>query len=83
MVILNQFREEIQGIADGTDQSWTRHKDTPEVKIFYKQENGFSNMTLYMEKVIRAPLINVLAILAEAQLMRQWVPLMKRSELVA
>ena len=68
VVILQQFREEIRAIADGSDQSWTRHKDTPDVKIFYKIEDGFRNCTLYMEKVINAPLINVLAVLAEAQL---------------
>ena len=66
VVIMNMFREEIKGIADGSDQSWTRHKDTPEVKIFYKYEDGFRNCTLYMEKVINAPLINLLAIFAEA-----------------
>lgn len=68
VVILNSFREEIEAIADGRDQSWIRHKDTEEVKIFYKLEDGLKNCTLYMEKVIRAPLINLLAIFAEAQL---------------
>ena len=66
VIILNLFREEIKGIADGSDQSWIRHKDTPEVKIFYKYETGFRNVTLYMEKIVNAPLINVLATLAEA-----------------
>jgi len=66
VVILNLFREEIKHIADGIDQSWIRHKDTPEVKIFYKYEDGFRNCTLYMEKVIQAPMINLLAIFAEA-----------------
>ena len=36
-----------------------------------------------MEKVVRAPLINLLAIFAEAQLMNKWVPLMKRSEITS
>ena len=59
--------EEIKGIADGTDQSWIRHTDKPEVKVFYKYEGGFRNITMYMEKVIRgAPIINILSILAEA-----------------
>ena len=65
-MILNSFREEIQGISEGRDQSWIRHKDTPEVKIYYKLEEGLKNCTLYMEKVIQAPLINLLAVFAEA-----------------
>ena len=83
VVILNSFREEIQGIADGRDQSWIRHKDTPEVKIFYKLEAGLKNCTLYMEKIVHAPLINLLAVFAEAQLFNQWVPLNKRSEILS
>ena len=68
VVILNGFREEIKGIENGSDDSWIRHKDTPEVRIFYKHEDGFRNCTLYMEKIINAPMINLLAIIAEAQL---------------
>ena len=82
-VILNSFRDEIQGIADGTDQTWVRHKDTPELKIFYKLEDGLTNCTLYMEKVVHAPLINLLALIAEAQLFNQWVPLNRRSEILS
>ena len=82
VVILNSFRDEIQAISEGRDESWIRHKDTPEVKIFYKLEDGLKNCTLYMEKIVRAPLINLLAVFAEAQLFNQWVPLNRRSEIL-
>ena len=42
------------------------YKDQEELKIFYKLEEGFANCTLYMEKVIKAPMINLMAVLAEA-----------------
>ena len=83
VVILNSFRDEIQAISEGRDDSWIRHKDTPEVKIFYKLEEGLKNCTLYMEKIVRAPLINLLAVFAEAQLFNQWVPLNRRSEILS
>ena len=35
-----------------------------------------------MEKIIQAPLINLLAIFAEAQLFRNWVPMCRRSEII-
>lgn len=52
--------------ASNVDESWIRHKDTPDVKIYYKHEDGFRNVTLYMEKVVNAPMINLLAVVAEA-----------------
>ena len=48
-----------------------------------KLEDGFRNVTLYMEKVVHAPMINLLAVFAEAQLFQNWVPLNKRSEILA
>ena len=81
--ILNQFREQISGIESGTDDSWTRYKDTDQEKIFYKLETGFTNCTLFMQKVIEAPAINLMATLAEAQLYNQWVPLTRRSAVLA
>ena len=77
--ILDAFREQIAGIESGADKSWTVYKDQEELKIFYKLEEGFANCTLYMEKVINAPMINLMAVLAEAQLYDQWIPLTKKS----
>ena len=79
MEILGAFREQIAGIESGSDKSWTVYKDQEELKIFYKLEEGFANCTLYMEKVINAPMINLMAVLAEAQLYDQWIPLTKKS----
>ena len=50
------------------------------MKIWYKQDEGRELYTFYMEKLIEAPLFNVLSILAEAQTFKDWVPLMYRSD---
>ena len=55
------------------------YKDLEELKIYYKLEAGFANCTLYMEKVINAPMINLMAVLAEAQLYSEWVPMTRKS----
>ena len=62
--------------------SWTVYKDQEELKIKYKLEQGFANCTLYMEKVIQAPMLNLMAVLAEAQLYKEWIPMTKKSEVI-
>ena len=40
VVILSSFREQMHEFSEGRiDPSWIRHKDTPEVKIYYKHED--------------------------------------------
>ena len=62
---------------------WNVYKDLPLEKIYYRFEGASSLCSLYLEKVITAPIINVMAVLAEAQLYKEWVPTTKRSEVVA
>ena len=52
------------------------------MKIYYKLEAGFNNCTLYMEKIINAPMINLMAVLAEAQLYKDWIPMTRKSEVI-
>ena len=46
-------------------KNWIRFKDTETKKIFYQQEEGFKGLTIYLEGVINAPIINLFAVLAE------------------
>ena len=61
---------------------WTMYKNTDELKIFYRQEAGKQNITLYLEKVIECPLINFAMILCEADLFTEWLPLVVKSRLL-
>ena len=40
--------------------------DKEHVKLYYKQEGVGSLYTFYMEKIIKAPMFNVISVLAEA-----------------
>ena len=35
---LDEFMEALNGIENGTDESWTRHKQTDDMKLFYKMD---------------------------------------------
>ncbi|TNV77941.1 hypothetical protein FGO68_gene8534 [Halteria grandinella] len=50
---------------------YQRFKDKPHSKI------------LYVEEVFECPLLNIFAVMGEAQLFKNWVPMMKQSEIVA
>ena len=60
-IIEEILHREISGNFDG----WHRYKDKPENKIYYQLEPGQSLITLYIERVFEAPLINLAALLAE------------------
>ena len=55
--------------------SWTRFIDNSDVKIFYKQEEGLSPITCFIEGVINAPLINVLTIIGSVEQFKEWMPI--------
>jgi hypothetical protein len=75
--IIYECMHEIREMRD-----WTRHTDTPQQKIYYRQEKGQKTLTLYLEGLIKAPIINVVSIFAEVQLLKEWVPLTKVSDLI-
>jgi hypothetical protein len=60
-IIEDVLNKEIAGNFDG----WKRYKDKPESKIYYQLEPGQRIVTLYIEKVFDAPIINLCAFLAE------------------
>lgn len=51
-------------------------------KVFYKMEDGFSTMTIYIEGTINAPMINLFAILCEIDLFPLWIPDTESSKLI-
>ena len=61
---------------------WTKHLDTDERKIYYRQEDDLSNITVYWEFFIDAPIINVGCFLAEYDLYKEWAPMTPVSEVL-
>lgn len=51
---------------EGSDKKWLKFTDYPTLKVYYRLENGRSLYTFYCEKLIQAPLFNVLSVIAEA-----------------
>lgn len=70
--ILGHFLEELKG--DMSD--WNKQTDNDHTKIYYRQEEGLPGITLYLEAVINAPLLNLFAVLGEVQLFKEWVPML-------
>ena len=76
--ILDHFLTELRGdMAD-----WTRYVDTETRKIYWKQENGLKSITVFMEAIYDAPLINLVSILGEIQFFKEWVPMCRQSDLL-
>jgi hypothetical protein len=80
VVTLQDFIKTLEGIQNDTDESWTREKDTEDMKVFYKIEEGSALVTLYLEKVVKSPMINLLSLLVEADKFKDWMPAMAASE---
>ena len=55
-------------------EKWTKSIDKPNLKVYYQQVKGNAQCTLYMDTVIKAPLFNLIAVIAEAQLYKTWIP---------
>jgi hypothetical protein len=70
-------------MREGSMPDWKKFKDKPNSKIYYKHEDGFNQLTLYIEEVLEAPMLNLFAVLGEAQLFKNWIPMMKQSDMVA
>ena len=52
------------------------------MKIFYKLDQASGQMIVYAEKVVRADILNLIAVIAEAELMPDFVPNMISSKIV-
>ena len=45
---------------------WNKFVNNKDLKIYYRQEDGKSLYTFYCEKLVNAPLFNLVSVLAEA-----------------
>lgn len=65
-----KLREEalelISLVKAGVDESWRKFTNYDSLKVWYKREPGLGLYTFYCEKLVRAPLFNLLSIIAEA-----------------
>lgn len=55
--------------------TWTRFADKSELKIYYKKEEGLSPVTCYIEGIINAPIMDVLTIMGEVDMYKNWMPI--------
>mmetsp|Transcript_19942 Transcript_19942/g.18949 ORF Transcript_19942/g.18949 Transcript_19942/m.18949 type:complete len:133 (+) Transcript_19942:181-579(+) len=77
MKILNEFMKELDNL-----NKWTKFMEKEELKIYYKKEEGLSPITVFLEGIINAPAINVLAIVGAVDCYKDWMPLTPVSEVL-
>lgn len=56
----------INKLDKGESYNWKKFMDRDTIKLYYKQEGVGSLYTFYMEKIVNAPLFNLISVLAEA-----------------
>lgn len=61
---------------------WTKFLDKPEQKIYYKKEEGLAPITCFIEGIINAPMINVLAVVGEVEHFKEWMPITPVSDIL-
>ena len=59
---------------------WYKYIDREDMKILYRQEGNEGLYTFFLEKIVKAPLFDLLSVVAEVQTYKDWVPLMYKSE---
>ena len=74
---MNDFLEEIENMTE-----WIVYKDNDEEKIYYKNEPHIRSMSLYLECVINAPMMNLFAVMGEVDLFKTWIPLTHDSKIL-
>lgn len=62
----DQALDLIAQVKAGVDDSWRKFTNYDSLKVWYKREPGLGLYTFYCEKLVRAPLFNLLSIIAEA-----------------
>ena len=61
-MILDHFLTELR---KNDMSNWVKFSEKGSTKIFYRQDPGLKGLTVYLEKVINAPLMHLLAVLVE------------------
>jgi len=65
-----------------TLEGFTEYVNKPDKKVLYKKEEGLDPITVYIEGTIKAPAINLIAVMAEIDLFKEWVPDTEISEII-
>ena len=67
---------------DNAYTDWTRLHDKDDYKLYYRHEEGMPICSLMMERHLKAPVKDIMAIIFEMQLFKDWVPFMTQSRVV-
>mmetsp|Transcript_31737 Transcript_31737/g.48654 ORF Transcript_31737/g.48654 Transcript_31737/m.48654 type:complete len:103 (+) Transcript_31737:169-477(+) len=64
--IYDESLQRIKAIREGKTDDWHKFTNNETTKLFYKKEDGKSLYTFYCEKIVEAPIFNLISIMAEA-----------------
>lgn len=78
----DDMMERVEKIRRGEQDNWTHYTNKEDTKLWYKQEEGKTALTIYMEKVIEAEPLNAASIIAECQTFKEWIPKVHKSEVL-
>lgn len=56
--------------------------DEPNKKLYTKQEEGMKFLTTYMESIVNTNYINILSLLHEIDLLKDWAPMVEESRII-
>lgn len=62
--------------------SWKKFIDNEDNKIYYKQEEGLSPITCYLEGIINASVLNVGLIMGDVEGYKDWLPITPISDIL-
>ena len=63
-------------------RGWIKHSEKANGKVYYRQEPGLKGLTVYLEGVVNAPIMNLLAVISEIELFKEWLPVIKQSQML-
>ena len=64
--VFNKSVQIIEQIKKGNTQGWKKFTDRETIKVYYRKEDGKTLYTFYLEKIVNAPIFNLVSVLAEA-----------------
>lgn len=62
-------------------EGWDLFVTEEHKKIYFRKEPGFKVVTQYLESVINAPYKNVIALLMEVDLFKEWIPMLSEAKI--
>ena len=74
--------DEYLPVLKGDLLGWTQFQSNDEARIYYKMEDGLSCVTTYLETEVDAPLLNILSVIAEVDMFKEWAPITPVSDVL-